>query len=76
MPLDFASMGHRHGIDFAAYFAPELAALAPYCEAGLVDLAPDRLCVSANGRLFVRAIAMIFDRYLGRATGATYSKLI
>ena len=76
MPLDFELIGRRHGIDFAAYFAPELSALAPYCEAGLVELKRDRLCVSAGGRLFVRAIAMIFDRYLGRATGATYSKLI
>jgi oxygen-independent coproporphyrinogen-3 oxidase len=36
----------------------------------------DGITITPRGRLFVRAIGMVFDKYLGRPTVSTYSKLI
>ncbi len=76
MPLDFGAFEERHGLPFAEAFRDELARLEPYAEAGLIEIADDGLRVLPKGRLFVRAVAMVFDRYLGRPTVSTYSKLI
>jgi oxygen-independent coproporphyrinogen-3 oxidase len=62
--LDFAELSAVHGVPFAGMFAPELAALAPMVKDGLVELSDDRLQVTPRGRLLVRTVAMIFDRYL------------
>lgn len=64
-------------IEFDRYFAAELAELRHLACAGLVELDADWIVVTAKGRLLVRSIAMLFDRYLRReATRARYSKLI
>lgn len=76
MPVRFEFLKQRYGIDAAAYFAPELAALQPYTDAGLVQITDSYIQVTAKGRLFVRAISMEFDKYLHQATNATYSRLI
>lgn len=76
MPLDFAAFQRQHGVAFTDVFADELAQLAPYVEAGLISIDADALRVLPKGRLFVRAVAMVFDRYIGRPTVSTYSKLI
>jgi len=62
--LDFAALSEAHGVPFAGMFAPELTALAPMVKDGLVELSDDRLRVTPRGRLLVRTVAMIFDRYL------------
>jgi oxygen-independent coproporphyrinogen-3 oxidase len=75
--LDFGAFGARHGIGFSDYFAPELTALAPLADDGLVEIGADRIAVTPRGRLLVRIVAMQFDRYLREAReGATYSKVI
>ena len=51
-------------IVFADYFAAELAALAALEADGLVTVAPDRITVTPAGRLLIRNICMVFDRYL------------
>lgn len=76
MPLDFRAVGEAHGIDFTVYFAPELARLEPFEEAGLMQRNDDGITITPRGRLFVRAIGMVFDKYLGQPTVSTYSKLI
>ena len=76
MPLEFGAFEARHGLPFAETFGDELARLAPYAEAGLIEIGDRGLRVPPQGRLFVRALAMVFDRYLGRPTVSTYSKLI
>ncbi|HEX2864249.1 MAG TPA: oxygen-independent coproporphyrinogen III oxidase [Deinococcales bacterium] len=52
------------GLDFDDYFAPDLALLAPLAEEGLVSLSPEKVQAQGYGKLFVRNIAMQFDRYL------------
>lgn len=51
-------------ISFDEYFAPELAALAVSQAEGLVELHPNEIRVTPLGRLFIRTLAMPFDRYL------------
>ena len=54
----------KFGIDFDKTFAWELKHLAHYEKHELVELHPDRIVVSPKGKIFVRAVAMQFDRYL------------
>jgi oxygen-independent coproporphyrinogen III oxidase len=53
-------------IDFDSYFTPELHALQPAAEDGLVELLPDKIVTSWLGRIFIRNLAMHFDPYLER----------
>lgn len=76
MPVDFSAFNQAHGIDFPSYFAPELTKLEPYEQAGLMQNTGDAIVITAKGRLFVRAIGMVFDKYMGQPTVSTYSKLI
>lgn len=63
--LDPREVERRFGIDFASYFAEELTALSDLAADGLVG-ADERgiISVSPTGRLLMRPIAMVFDRYL------------
>jgi oxygen-independent coproporphyrinogen-3 oxidase len=64
-------------VDFDAYFCSELADLRRLEKEGLVDLSPEWIVVTPRGRLLVRSICMVFDRYLReRQARATYSKVI
>ena len=66
-----------HLVDFQRYFAVELLQLKKLAEDGLVELTPDWIVVTPKGRLLVRAICMLFDRYLREARErASYSKVI
>jgi len=62
--VDFESIELAHLMDMRSYFATELQQLAPLAEAGLVEIEPDALQVTATGWYVVRAVAMVFDRYL------------
>lgn len=50
--------------DFDTYFAPERAALKTLETDGLVELHPNHIRVTSAGRLLIRNIAAVFDRYL------------
>lgn len=76
MPLDFAAFQARHGRSFEACFPEELERLRPYADAGLLELDASGLRVLPKGRVFVRALAMVFDQYVRRPRVATYSRLI
>ena len=76
MPVKFAEFNQRYGIDFQSYFADEVAALAPYQEAELIQVDDHTIQVLDAGRLFVRAFSMVFDKYLQQRTTASYSRLI
>ncbi len=71
------SIGIAYLIDFKRYFAAELAELRELQAMGLVEGDREWITVTARGRLLVRAIAMVFDRYLREAQSrARYSKVI
>jgi oxygen-independent coproporphyrinogen-3 oxidase len=75
--VSIESIELSYHIDFRTYFAGELANLRELAQEGLLELAPDWLVVTPKGRLLVRAICMVFDRYLReRYEGASYSKVI
>ena len=61
-----------HGIVFDEYFAKELEELAmddgPR-DHGFVELHTDRIEIVGNGKLFVRNVAMLFDRHLREKQG-------
>lgn len=76
MPVHFEAVNAQYGVDMLRYFAPELEALQPYVEAGLMHRTASSIEVGTKGRLFVRAMSMEFDKYLRQATDATYSRLI
>jgi len=66
-----------HLIEFDSYFAAELAELRDMEKAGLVRLDSQWITVLPRGRLLVRAIAMLFDRYLrSDRDRVRYSKVI
>lgn len=58
-----ATIEDRFGIDFATYFAQDLDRLAGHAREGMVRVSPERIEVTAVGELFVRNLAMCFDRY-------------
>jgi oxygen-independent coproporphyrinogen III oxidase len=51
-------------IAFDDYFSRELAELAPMRDDGLILLSRDEIRVTPLGRIFIRNLAMPFDRYL------------
>ena len=75
-PVTFADINQQHGIDFVTYFANELAQLKMYENAELITVDSERISVTPKGRMFVRAVGMVFDTYLAQQTHAKYSKLI
>jgi oxygen-independent coproporphyrinogen-3 oxidase len=64
-------------IDFRRYFGGELQELRRLADDGLVELQPDWIVVTPKGRLLVRSVCMVFDRYLrSQRQRASYSKVI
>jgi oxygen-independent coproporphyrinogen-3 oxidase len=79
--LDRKAVEDRFGIDFGRYFADELAELrAPdgAVQHGFLRIRPDRLEVVGHGRLFVRNMCMVFDRYLRteRSAAPVFSRTV
>ena len=75
--LSIESIESAHLIDFNQYFAAELDDLKEMARAGLLKVDRDWITVLPPGRLLVRIIAMVFDRYLRADRQRTrYSKVI
>ena len=62
--VEFDAIEKAHGITMQGTFAAELERLAALAEQGLVELEPRAIQVTPVGWYFVRAVAMLFDRYL------------
>ena len=58
------SVSIAHLIDFDRYFAAEMRELEIHRNDGLVDIDDEWISVTPAGRLLVRAVCMVFDRYL------------
>jgi oxygen-independent coproporphyrinogen III oxidase len=64
-------------LDFRSYFAAELEQLRDLADSGLVLLDESGIQVTAQGWFFVRAVAMVFDRYLqADRNRARFSRII
>src|SRR5512134_225165 len=75
--LSIESIELAHLIDFRAYFAEEMKDLRRLQDEGLVELHEDWIIVTPRGRLLVRVVCAVFDRYLRtRQARAEYSKVI
>ncbi len=61
--LDKRRIESQFGIEFDRYFAAELVQLAGMQADELVELGEQRLDVTARGRLLIRNICRVFDRY-------------
>jgi len=76
MSLDYAALSRDLGIDFASYFAGELSSMNDLEEDGLLSRSRTGLVVNDDGRLFIRNVAMRFDRYLPAGNERRFSKTI
>ncbi len=64
-------------LDFDRYFAEELADLRQLEQDGLVELDSEWISVTARGRMLIRNVCMVFDRYLRREQETRrYSRVI
>jgi oxygen-independent coproporphyrinogen-3 oxidase len=64
-------------IAFNEYFADELHRLQQFVQDGLVSLDGDWITVSAKGRLLIRNVCMVFDKYLAAPVSTPrYSRTI
>jgi oxygen-independent coproporphyrinogen-3 oxidase len=62
--LSIESIESSYLVDFANYFSAEIEDLRRLEQDGLVELQPDWIVVTPKGRLLVRVVCMVFDRYL------------
>jgi oxygen-independent coproporphyrinogen-3 oxidase len=73
--LSFAAIEKAFAIGFHDYFADELKALAPMQADGLLTVSEHDIHVLPAGRLLIRNICMVFDRYLAQKQ-QQFSKVI
>jgi len=74
--LAFAEVEETYGIQFHRYFAPELQVLETMAGDGLLELDGRGLVVTSAGRLLIRNICMVFDRYLAEQPRQRFSRVI
>ena len=75
--LQYESIELAYMVDFKTYFASELASLKELEATGMVELEDGAIQVTSSGWFFVRAVAMLFDRYLQvDRNRARFSKII
>lgn len=73
--LDFSSIEQQLEIDFREYFASELQALQIMQKDGLINMKAGKIEVLPAGRLLIRNICMVFDKYLAQKQ-QQFSKVI
>jgi oxygen-independent coproporphyrinogen-3 oxidase len=75
--LSIPAIEQAFPIVFGQYFATELAQLAQLERDGLLTVDDEWLAVTAKGRLLIRNVCMVFDRYLAeRVAGPRHSQTI
>jgi oxygen-independent coproporphyrinogen-3 oxidase len=75
--LEFESIELAHLVKVPEYFRAELEELQGLAEMGLVEIEPRAVQVTPLGWYFVRAVAMVFDRYLrADAVRGRFSRII
>ncbi|MBI3574417.1 MAG: oxygen-independent coproporphyrinogen III oxidase [Gammaproteobacteria bacterium] len=74
--LRFRAAERAFGIVFREYFARELGELAAMQQDGLLTLGENFIEVLPAGKLLIRNVCMVFDRYLRERQGQRFSKVI
>lgn len=74
--LDKNKISEMFDLDFADYFAQELAQLQSFEADGLIESDENHIQVSDKGRLLIRNICMVFDYHLRHQTEQKFSKVI
>jgi oxygen-independent coproporphyrinogen-3 oxidase len=75
--VEFESIELAHLIDIRRQFEPEFEQLAGLAQRGLVEIEPKAIQLTPLGWFGVRAVAMVFDRYLREAQARSrYSRVI
>ena len=75
--VSIESIEMAHLMDFRKTFASEMVELSEMQDTGLVQLEGDAIHVTEQGWYFVRAVAMVFDRYVRADQDRTrFSKII
>jgi oxygen-independent coproporphyrinogen III oxidase len=75
--VSFESIELGYLIDFKHYFASEMESLQVYAEQNVVTIDDAGIQITEPGWRFVRAVAMVFDRYVQTdRTRAQFSKII
>lgn len=83
--LSISSLEIAYPIVFREYFAAEMAQLQAMEDDGLIKIEPEWITVEEKGRLLIRNICMVFDRYLkedqakaarGEGTRQRYSQTV
>jgi oxygen-independent coproporphyrinogen-3 oxidase len=64
--LSKESIEIAHLIDFDRYFSAELTELRELERCGLLELDGRWISVTAKGRMLIRNVCMVFDKYLRR----------
>ena len=68
--LSLEAIEQAYSITFKTYFASELARLHVLAGDGLLSIDAQWINVTPKGRLLIRTICMVFDRYLGNSAAA------
>jgi oxygen-independent coproporphyrinogen-3 oxidase len=74
--LSKAFVEKKYGIVFDTYFATELKDLEGMQADGLLKVSAEGIQVQPAGKLLIRNICMVFDRYLREKQGQRFSKVI
>jgi oxygen-independent coproporphyrinogen-3 oxidase len=74
--LDFDEVERRFGIIFPAYFAAVWPDLLRMANDGLIELDRGHIGILPAGRLLVRSVCMLFDRYLPQQNTQRFSRVI
>jgi oxygen-independent coproporphyrinogen III oxidase len=74
--VDLAQLGREHGLDAETYFSRELSNLSQLGELASYDPEAHAIRTTPIGRLLVRNVCMVFDRYHQPAEQPRYSSTI
>lgn len=75
--LDISRIERLWNIDFKRHFSTELQCLKPMEKDGLLQLSDDEILVLASGRLLIRNICRVFDRYMdSQENTSVFSRLV
>ncbi len=74
--LRFADIEHAYGVVFRDYFAALWSELEQLAADGLISLDDQGIAVRPAGRLLVRSLCMLFDRYLNDQVRQRFSRVI